>query len=259
MNIPNGPQRIVCLTEEPTEILYALGEEHRIVGITAYTERPPEAKRRFPIVSSFIGGSLQRIQALNPDLVVGFSDVQADYARTLIYAGLPVLIFNQRSIEEILGVVQTLSNLVGAQERGRQLVERYVRGLDAARQRTARRTHRPRVYFEEWNEPMISAIRWVSELIEIAGGEALFREKSLSAASKGRVVTVDEVRAAAPDVILASWCGNPFDERELRERLGPEIPALLSGRVHALPPEVILQPGPACLTDGLALLERWLV
>ncbi len=255
-SIPRGPQRIVCLTEEPTEILYALGEQHRIVGITAYTERPAHAKQAHPVVSSFVGGSLQRIQALKPDLVIGFSDVQAEYARNLIHAGLPVLIFNQRSIEEILNVIVSLSQLVGAQPKGRELVEGYVRRLNEAKARSDRRKHRPRVYFEEWDDPMISAIRWVSELIEIAGGEPLFREQALSAASKGRQVTVAEVRAGAPDVILASWCGKAFDELALRERLGVGIPAFASGRVHALPPEVILQPGPACLTDGLDLLER---
>jgi len=273
-SIPRGPQRIVCLTEEPTELLYLLGEQHRIVGITAYTVRPPEAARDKPIVSAFIGGSIARIKALKPDLIIGFSDVQAEYARSLIAEGLPVMIFNQRSIAEILEVLVTMGQMVGARERVQALVEGYVKRLDAIQEETLKLAHRPRVYFEEWDEPMISCIRWVHELIEIAGGQNIFAEESLSAASKGRIVTVEQVRAAAPEVILASWCGKALDASSLRARLGAEVagfpfgkevagspigtevPAIRDGRVHEVPSEIILQPGPACLTDGLDALVR---
>lgn len=255
-----GPRRIVCLTEETTEWLYLLGEADRIVGITAYTERPPEAKRDKPVVSAFVGGSLARIQALKPDLVVGFSDVQSEYARELIHAGLPVLITNQRSIAEIFEVLQMVASLVGAQDRAAALLESWRRGLDAAyqwgRAEQQRTGHTPRVYFEEWNDPMISCIRWVSELIEVAGAQNVFDEQSLQAASRGRVVTVEQVVQAQPDVMLASWCGKPLDLEEVRGRLGGQLPCVDAGRVHELPSELILQPGPACLTDGLTALKR---
>lgn len=257
-NLPRGPHRIVCLTEETTEWLWALGEQDRIVGVTAYTVRPPEAKATKPVVSAFVGGSIERIAALRPDLVVGFSDVQAEYARSLISAGLPVLIFNQRSIDDILEVLQALAQLVGAAERGRDLIGQYVRRLDAASDRATKRAGRPRVYFEEWDDPMISAIRWVSELIAIVGGHNVFEVESHSAASRGRVVTVEAVRAADPEVVLASWCGKPLDARALCDRLGPDVSAVRAGRVHEVPAEIILQPGPACLTDGLDALEALL-
>lgn len=251
-----GPKRIVCLTEEPTEWLYLLGEEHRIVGITAYTVRPPQAQRDKPVVSAFIGGSIARIKALQPDLIIGFSDVQAEYARSLIAEGLPVLIFNQRSVQEILDVLVTLGQLVGAEERARHLVEGYVRRLEEARNESAQRAHRPRVYFEEWDEPMISCIRWVHELIELAGGENIFAEEALSPASKGRIVTVERVQERAPEVILASWCGKALERESLCARLGNDIPAIRDGRVFEVPSELILQPGPACLTAGLDALVR---
>lgn len=254
-SIRNGARRIVSLTEEPTELLYLLGEGDRVVGITAYTERPPEAKRDKPVVSAFVGGSVERIRALAPDLVIGFSDVQADYARKLIHAGLPVLILNQRSLQDILDAMVILGNVVGAGERARALMEGYARRLDEAAERAARRTTKPRVYFEEWDDPMISCIRWVGELIELAGGQNVFADRSLAPASKDRQVTVEEVRAANPEVILASWCGKPFNRAATEQRLGADLAAFRSGRVHELPAEIILQPGPACLGDGLALLE----
>ena len=167
--VPSGPSRIVCLTEDPTEILYALGEGDRVVGISAYTVRPPEARRDKPVVSAFVGGSVDRICALKPDLVVGFSDVQANLARELISANLTVLILNQRSIDEILGVVLMLGRIVGASERAQELVDGYLATLDAAAARPAAAGARPRVYFEEWDEPTISGIQWVSELIELTG------------------------------------------------------------------------------------------
>jgi iron complex transport system substrate-binding protein len=250
-----GPQRIVCLTEEPTEILYALGEQERIVGISAYTERPPQAKRDKPVVSAFIGGSVDKICALEPDLVIGFSDIQAKLASQLIAANQQVLIFNQRSIGEILGVVQDIGQLVHAGRRAADLIDGYRRGLDAAADRAARRTHRPRVYFEEWDDPMITAIQWVSEIIELVGGKDVFAERSVGKLAKERFVSVDEVKTADPEVMLASWCGKPFEVEPTRVRLAG-VRAVEDNRMVELPPEIILQPGPACLTDGLAAVER---
>ncbi|MET0341334.1 MAG: ABC transporter substrate-binding protein [Polyangiales bacterium] len=252
-------QRIVCLTEEPTEILYLLGEERRIVGISAYTERPAQAKRDKPVVSAFVGGSLSKIQALEPDLVIGFSDVQARFAGELIAAGLQVLIFNQRSVADILNVLVAVGRLVGAEARARALVASYEARITAARARAAQRAERPRVYFEEWDEPSVCGIRWVSELIEIAGGVDVFRERSLAPMAKGRVVRPDEILASAPDVVLASWCGKPFDRAAFLARPGFDaLPAVIHDRIHALDPTIILQPGPACLTAGLDLLAQLL-
>ena len=254
---PKGPQRIVCLTEEPTEILYALGEQERIVGISAYTERPPEAKRDKPVVSAFIDGSLKKIQALQPDLVIGFSDIQADLARKLIANNLNVLIFNQRSIQEILEVVVNVGRLVGRTAAAQALVAGYIDGLEAAQDRAAKRGHRPRVYFEEWDDPMISAIEWVSELIDIAGGQDIFAGRSRGKLAKERFVQSQEVIDAAPEVMLASWCGKPVDRGAIEAREGwDRIPALQSGRIHEIPSVDILQPGPACLTTGLQAIER---
>ena len=255
--LPRGPRRIVCLTEEPTEILYALGEQERIVGISAYTERPPEARRDKPVVSAFIDGSLKKIAALQPDLVIGFSDIQADLARKLIANNLNVLIFNQRSIQEILEVIVDVGRLVGRTEAATDLVGRYISGLEAAQDRAALRSHRPRVYFEEWDDPMISAIEWVSELIDIAGGDDIFADRSRGKLAKERFVQPSEVLAASPEVMLASWCGKPFQPDAVWAREGwAALPALQAGRVHEIPSAEILQPGPACLTAGLAALER---
>ena len=254
--IPRGPQRIVCLTEEPTEILYQLGEGDRIVGISAYTVRPPEARQDKPVVSAFIGGSVKKIVALNPDLVIGFSDIQADLARDLISANLPVLIFNQRSIQEILNVIMDLGRLVNAQPRADDLVSSYLQRLEATAGRNAAVDCKPRIYFEEWDDPMICGIRWVSELIEIAGGRDVFAEKSQGKWARERFVDVEEVSRAEPDLILASWCGKPLDRNALLKRPGLEdVPAIQAQRIVEIPSEIILQPGPACLTDGLDRLE----
>ena len=255
--VSRGPRRIVCLTEEPTEILYALGEGERVVGISAYTLRPPEAKRDKPVVSAFIGGSVKKIRALEPDLVIGFSDIQADLARELIRENLDVLIFNQRSIQEILDVVLAVGRLVDRKLEAERLVSEYVAELEAAAARAAARTSRPRVYFEEWDDPMICGIRWVSELIELAGGVDVFRERSFGEGAAQRKLTVEDVQRAAPDVLLASWCGKAFDAEATRARPGMDrVPAVANGRMHEIPPEIILQPGPASLTDGLRYLER---
>ena len=252
LQIPQGPQRIVCLTEEPTEILYRLGEGHRVVGISAYTVRPPEAPRDKPVVSAFIGGSVKKISALNPDLVIGFSDIQADLARDLIQANLPVLIFNQRSIQEILEVIVDIGSLVGARQKATTLVTEYKERLDRIANLKAGLTVQPRVYFEEWDDPMICGIRWVSELLEIAGGLDVFSERSKGKLARDRFVDVEAVNQARPDLILASWCGKPLDREALLKRAGLQnVPAIQNDRIAEIPSEIILQPGPACLTDGL--------
>lgn len=257
--IGEGPRRIVCLTEEPTEILYLLGEGDRVVGISAYTLRPPEAAKEKPVVSAFIGGSVEKISALKPDLVIGFSDIQADLARDLIAANLPVLIFNQRSVQEILDVIVDVGRLVNRKRDAEKLVEGYIARLAASVERASIRDVRPRVYFEEWDDPMICGIRWVSELIEIAGGQDVFGERAHGRHAKDRQVTLGDIADGAPDVILASWCGKPLDHEALVGRPWPsEIPAIASGRIHEIPPEIILQPGPASLTDGLDRLETLL-
>ncbi len=254
---PKGPQRIVCLTEEPTEILYALGEGHRIVGISAYTERPPIAKKEKPIVSAFIGGSVKKIVKLKPDLVIGFSDIQADLAAELIRANLQVLIFNQRTINEILEVILAVGRLVGAEKKASVLIAGYVRNLEAYQVKAALRSHRPRVYFEEWIDPIISGISWVSELIEIVGGDDIFKDRANGKLAKERFVTTKEIIERNPEVYLASWCGEPFDKVKALERF-PEngFAAIMNDHIVELQPDIILQPGPACLTDGVAALER---
>jgi iron complex transport system substrate-binding protein len=253
--LTRGPRRIVCLTEEPTEILYALGEQDRIVGISAYTLRPPEARASKPVVSAFIGGSVDKICALEPDLIIGFSDIQAKLASELIAASQQVLIFNQRSLEQILDVILQVGLIVDAGDRARDLVASYTAGLEAAADRAASRTTRPRVYFEEWDDPAISGIQWVSEIIELTGAIDVFADRAAGKLASERFVTTEEVRAADPEILLASWCGKAFDEAATRQRLAG-VRAVVDGRLHELPPEIILQPGPACLTDGLAAVER---
>jgi iron complex transport system substrate-binding protein len=250
------PERIVCLTEEPTETLYLLGEGHRIVGISAYTLRPPEALAAHPVVSAFIGGSVEKIRALEPDLVIGFSDIQADLAAELIRAGLQVLIFNQRSLQEILEVILSMGRIVGAEARAEALVAGYIERLEAARALSQAAAYRPRVYFEEWDEPAICGIHWVSELIEIAGGRNIFADRAAGAMARERFVEHAEILAADPEIILASWCGKPVDLASIAARPGyAALRAVKAGQLHEIEPAIILQPGPACLTDGLDALE----
>jgi iron complex transport system substrate-binding protein len=257
------PERIVCLTEETTETLYLLGEERRIVGISGYTVRPARARREKPRVSAFLTAKTDRILELRPDLVVGFSDLQADIARDLARAGLNVLIFNQRSVDEILSMILTLAALVGAEARGRRLVAELEAGLAEIRARAASFPVRPRVYFEEWDEPMISAIRWVSELIGIAGGDDVFPELARSQAAAGRTIADPaEVLRRAPEVILGSWCGKKFRPERVAARAGwSDVPAVRDRELHEIKSADILQPGPAALTDGVrrihAVLAAW--
>jgi iron complex transport system substrate-binding protein len=247
------PERIVCLTEESTETLYLLGEERRIVGISGYTVRPARARREKPRVSAFLSAKTDKIVELKPDLVIGFSDLQADIARDLAKAGLNVLIFNQRSVQEILNMILVLSSLVGAGDKGAALVQRLEAGLDEIREKAKAFGRRPRVYFEEWDEPMISGIRWVSELVEIAGGEDVFSDQSTSQAASGRVISDPmTVVKRQPEVILASWCGKKYRPERVAARAGwQEIPAVKQGELHEIKSADILQPGPAALTDGV--------
>lgn len=251
-----SPKRIVCLTEEPTEILYLLGEGKRIVGISAYTCRPARAKKEKPVVSAFTGGSVKKICALKPDLIIGFSDIQANLAKDLIAANQQVLIFNQRSIREILEVIGMVGRLVGQEKRSQQLIRQYEKNIRKLQHRR-QKSRRPRVYFEEWMDPRICGIRWVSELIEIAGGRDVFKKKSFGKLAKERFVTDEEIVAAKPDIFIASWCGKPLIREQVVSRPGfSNIPAISKNRIYEMDPAIILQPGPACLTDGLETLSQ---
>ncbi|MDG1545683.1 MAG: cobalamin-binding protein [Candidatus Poseidoniia archaeon] len=251
-----GPKRIICLTEEPTEILYLLGEQHRIVGISRYAVRPPEAKNNHPIVSAFVDGSVKKISELKPDLVIGFSDIQADLAAKLIKANLQVLIFNQRSIEEILEVILTIGRIVSAENKAQVLVDKYRKLLEVAKEKTNEQSRKPKVYFEEWDDPTFSGIRWVSELIEIAGGIDIFSEKSHGKLAMEREIQLADVIEKDPEIILASWCGKPVDIESIKQREGwDNISAIKNNRVHEIDSSIILQPGPASLTEGLSFLE----
>jgi len=247
------PRRIVCLTEETTETLYLLGEQHRIVGISGYTVRPPEARQEKPKVSAFWNAKLDKILALEPDLVLGFSDMQAEIADQLIRAGLQVHVFNQRRIAGILQMMRMLGSMVGADAKAAALVQRLQAGLDQIAEAAARLPRRPRVYFEEWMDPLISGIGWVSELIGIAGGDDIFPELAAQAGGKHRIVHDPmEVVRRAPDIVMGSWCGRKFRPEQVAARPGwAEVPAVRDGQLFELKSAEILQPGPAALTDGV--------
>ena len=260
---PVFPRRIVCLTEETTEVLYLLGEQHRIVGISGYTVRPPQARKEKPRVSGFTRARLEKILRLEPDLVLGFSDLQADIAAELVRRGLQVHVFNQRSVQGILEMIQTLGAMVGAGEKARALVQALQDRLERVRRQARQLERRPVVYFEEWDRPLITGIRWVSELIGIAGGTDCFADLALEPLARNRVVQDPwEVVRRRPDLILASWCGKRVRPEAIRNREGwNEIPAVRNGHVYGIPSPEILQPGPAALTDGLdrihAHIRRW--
>ena len=256
LRIMYPPERIVCLTEETTETLYLLGEQHRIVGVSGYTVRPPQARKEKPRVSAFISADIPKILDLRPDLVLTFSDLQADIVAALIRAGVAVHAFNQRTVAEIFDMIRTLGALVGAQDRSEALANRLAANLDETRQRAVARGTRPKVYFEEWDEPMISGIAWVSELIGIAGGADIFPELATCKSAKDRIVMSDEVIRRAPDIIVGSWCGKKFKQEKVVARPGFDaVPAVRNRRLHEIKSPLILQPGPAALTDGLAALE----
>ncbi len=252
------PQRIVCLTEETVETLYLLGEQDRIVGISGFTVRPPEARKEKPKVSAFQSAKIDKILALQPDLVLGFSDIQADIARDLIKAGVAVYVFNQRSVEEILGVIAQLGALVGATDRASALVARLENNINQASQTAGNLSRRPRVYFEEWDDPLFCGIHWVSELITIAGGTDCFADIAREALGKNRILADGQaVIDAAPDIIIGSWCGKKFRPEKVAARPGWEtIPAVRNNMLFEIKSALILQPGPAALSDGLAELQR---
>jgi iron complex transport system substrate-binding protein len=252
-----GPQRIVCLTEEPTEVLYALGEQHRIVGISGFTVRPKQARAEKPKVSAFTSARIEQILALKPELAIGFSDMQADIAAALVRAGVEVWIANHRSVAGILDYVRRLGALVGAADAAQRYARQLAQGVDEVRRRAAAWPLRPRVYFEEWDEPQISAIAWVSELVGIAGGEDIFPQRAAAPLGRDRIVADPlEVVRAAPQLIIGSWCGKKFRPERVAARPGwAEVPAVREHQLHEVKSPLILQPGPAALTDGLAALH----
>jgi iron complex transport system substrate-binding protein len=251
------PERIVCLTEETVETLYLLGEQDRIVGVSGYCVRPPEARRDKPRVSAFTSANIPKILELKPDLVLSFSDLQADIVAALIRQGVPVHAFNQRSIAEIFDMIRMLGALVGAADRAGELADDLATGLAAARRRAARLPRRPRVYFEEWDNPMISGIAWVSELIEVAGGVDIFADHAGRKSAKDRIVTAEVVVARKPDIIIGSWCGKKFRPEKVSARPGFEqTMAVQNNALHEIKSPLILQPGPAALTAGLAEIWR---
>ena len=257
------PERIVCLTEETTETLYLLEEDWRIVGISGFTVRPPRARREKPRVSAFLSARTDRILELRPDLVLGFSDLQADIAAELVRAGLEVHVFNHRSVAEILRMVRTLGGMIGCEVRARALADQLEAGLAQVRAHAAGLARRPRVYFEEWDDPLISGIGWVSELIELAGGEDCFPELARESLGRNRIIADPlEVVRRAPNIVLGSWCGKKFRPERVAARAGwHEVPAVRAGYLREIKSSIILQPGPAALTDGVraiqAVIEEW--
>ncbi|HEY8230783.1 MAG TPA: cobalamin-binding protein [Rhodanobacteraceae bacterium] len=258
-----GPRRIVCLTEEPTEVLYAIGEQDRIVGISGFTVRPARARKEKPKVSAFTSAKIDKILALRPDMVIGFSDIQADIARDLIKAGVEVWISNHRSVDGIIDYVRRLGALVDAHGKAEAYARELEGHVERVRAQGAGLPKHPRVYFEEWDEPPITGIRWVAELIRIAGGEDLFPEMAEQPLAKHRILAdAAEVIRRRPDIIMASWCGKKFQPATLTARPGWDgIPAVRDGELHEIKSPIILQPGPAALTDGLDALHdviaRW--
>jgi iron complex transport system substrate-binding protein len=253
------PSRIVCLTEETTETLYLLGEQDRIVGVSGYTVRPPEARQK-PKVSAFINAKFDKIESLNPDLVLAFSDLQADLAAELVRRGIAVVTFNQRTIADILQMIRMLGGLVGCQSRAEALADRLQEGLNVIRSAAAALPARPRVFFEEWDQPLISGIRWVEELVEIAGGDPIFPELATARLAKDRIVDPLEVARRNPDVVFASWCGKKVNEQRIRSRDGwSQVGAVRDERIYEIKSTLILQPGPASLTDGVQQMHALLM
>ena len=255
------PRRIVCLTEETTETLYLLGEGDRVVGVSGYTVRPPEARSK-PRISSFLHARFDKIETLEPDLVLAFSDLQAEITGELIKRGYPVFTFNQRSVDEILQMIRVLGGIVGCPDKGNALAEELAGGLQRIRDESARLTRRPRVFFEEWDDPLISGIRWVEELVEIAGGDPVFPALRRGRLAKERIVTSEQVIAAAPDIIIGSWCGKPVRRERIAARAGwDQVPAVQQSQIYEIKSAYILQPGPAALTEGVsqlqAIVKQW--
>jgi iron complex transport system substrate-binding protein len=253
-----GPQRIVCLTEETTEWLYLLGQAHRIVGISGYTVRPRRARAEKPRVSAFLSAKIDQILALEPDAVLGFSDLQADIASALIRAGIQVTVFNQRSIEQIFQVLFQVAAMVDQADRGKALLAQMRTDIERMQADSAAWPRRPRVYFEEWDEPRISAIRWVSELVGVAGGADIFPELAQQPLGKDRILADDsQILARQPDIVIGSWCGKKFRPERVASRPGwSEVPAVRDQQLFEIKSADILQPGPAALTDGVGQLHQ---
>ncbi len=250
------PERIVCLTEETTETLYLLGEGDRVVGVSGYTVRPPEARKK-PRVSAYLNARFDKIEALNPDLILAFSDLQRDIVSELIKRGHTVVTFNQRSVAEILLMIRMLGGLIGRSDAAEALASQLGAGLDEIRARAAMLPHRPRVFFEEWDDPLISGIQWVEELVEIAGGVPIFPELRTAKMGKDRIVDPAEVIRRNPEVIIGSWCGKPVRKKTIGARPGwADVAAVKSGQLHEVKSPYILQPGPAALTEGVQQLHR---
>ena len=252
------PQRIICMTEETTEWLYLLGQSARIVGISGYTVRPKIARAEKPRISAFTSAKIDKILALEPDCVFGFSDLQADIAATLIRHGVQVTIFNQRSVDEIFTMLYQVAAMVGEAEQGLQRIQEMQLHLQTVQTAAKFLPRRPRVYFEEWDEPLISAIRWVSELTAIAGGDDCFPELALESLGKNRIIADPmEIVSRQPDIIIGSWCGKKFNSQRVATRPGwQDVPAVKNGQLFEIKSADILQPGPAALTDGVDQLHR---
>lgn len=251
------PERIICLTEETVETLYLLGEQDRIVGVSGFVVRPPEARREKPRVSTFTDAKIDEILELKPDLVFVFSDIQAEIAANLIRAGVQVHAFNHRTVEGIFDMMRTVGAIVGADEKAAALASEMRGRIERAKSKAAAFKNRPRVYFEEWDDPPISAIGWVSELIEISGGENVFANLASEQGAKERIVSHQDVIDAAPDIIIGSWCGKGFKKDAVTARPGYDaIPAVKNGRLYEIKSPIILQPGPAALTDGLDAMQE---
>jgi len=256
------PSRIVCLTEETVETLYLLGEDARIVGVSGYAVRPPQVRREKPRVSAFISADVPKILALKPDLVLTFSDLQADIVAELVRANVAVHAFNQRDVAGILDMIRTLGALVGASEKAEALAAQLAARVDAVHERSLKLPRHPRVYFEEWDEPMISGLGWVSELVQAAGGIEVFPQLAARKNAKDRIISPENVIAAQPDIIVGSWCGKKFVPARVAARPGfAQIPAVANGFLREVKSALILQPGPAALTDGLdvlaAIVAEW--
>jgi iron complex transport system substrate-binding protein len=252
------PRRIVCLSDEAAELIYLLGEQHRIAGVSGFSTRPPEIRSK-PKVSTFRDANFDAIAALNPDLLITYSDVQADISREASLRGLTVLNCNQRSLAEIYDTIAMLSRILGKAAEGDRLIAGYQSGLREIATAAAQFPSRPRIFFEEWNDPLISGIQWVEELVEIAGGDPIFPELRANRKAKDRVVSWDEVIERNPDVILASWCGMKVKKEEILARPGADqITAIRTGQIHEIPSSLILQPGPAALTEGVRIIHKLL-
>lgn len=246
----------MCLTEETTETLYLLGEGDRVVGVSGYTVRPPEARKK-PRVSAFLSARFEKITALEPDLILAFSDLQAEITLELVKRGLPVFTFNQRSVPEILQMIRILGGIVGVADKGTALAQELEDGLAQIQASAARFPRRPRVYFEEWDDPLISGIQWVEELVELAGGDPIFPALRRAGLGKDRIVTHQQVIAAQPEVIIGSWCGKPVRKEKIAARAGwHDVPAVRDGHIYEVKSTFILQPGPAALTDGVAKVHE---